>query len=569
MMEKGEIFNKDNNENSDVSYAFLKEFHVNKYILLRLEGNLTVIWLNGKRFIDCKRLIINIPRNDIKNYDSIESIDEAFDLYDHYLIDNKIYKGENGMIYPTPYSYNIPPEVEFWAHCSNLQCWVENNDDTRMLHSNLAFPLLKKLTKAGDPIAKEVFKEEIAIRFSTKYFTTMLFLIEENYLDYLTNEEIEILLENNNDFTELFNDDQVKLEDILFYIFLNLKLENEKSDNSLKNECLRLVALGNYTQDPSEWHKVGLIFNSMDNQEFAKIFFKKVIELDPYFKGIWSHFGYGFVSYDAKKAMKYHLKTAELLVWVGKYYKEIGDMESSMNAYSQFYNLGKSEYIFDDYYGSYDNNKNFLEKLFDIEELGNLLRKIKNFLPPAIQNQFKEVFVWFGFKAANLWSYNDAIRYFELSLVFETDLSYEAWESLGWCYFKAEEYEKAIKTFKSPLLALTSIEGEFPETYSKVWTYIGNAYLKNSKFNDCINACKRAIKFYRKNPDPWFFLSQAFKSQKKRKKSRKAKKIHSRRFRLEKLRVWSNMSKRSKKRFSKRKIRVEQKEDRFFDHFLL
>ena len=228
-MEKGEIFNKDNNEKSNVSNAILKEYHVNKYILLRLEGKNTIILVNGKRFIDCKRLIINIPKNDIKNYNGIESIDEAFDLYNHFLIDNAIYKGENGMIYPTPYSYNIPPEVEFWAHCSNLQCWAENNYDTRMLHSNLAFPLLKKLTKAGDPIAKKVFKEEIAKRFNMKYFNTMLFLIEENYLDYLSNEEFESLLENNKDFTELFNDSQVKLEEILFYIFLIIM--SHKQDN--------------------------------------------------------------------------------------------------------------------------------------------------------------------------------------------------------------------------------------------------------------------------------------------------------------------------------------------------
>ena len=565
-MEKREFFNKDNIKKPNVSNAILKEFRVNKYILLRLEGKYTVIYVNGKRFIDCKRLVIDIPKNDINDYDEIESIDEASDLYDHYLIDNKVYKGENGMIYPTPYSYNIPPEEEFWAHCSNLQCWAENNYDTRILHSNLAFPLLKKLTKAGDPIAKKVFKEEIAIRFSTKYFTTMLFLIEENYLDYLTNEEFEILLENNKDFIELFNDDRVKLEDILFYIFLNLKLAREKSDNSLINECLRLVALENYTRNPSKWHKVGLIFKSLDNKEFAKIFFKKVIELDPYFEGIWSHFGYGYVSYDTREEMKYNLKTAELLVWVGKYYNEKGDMERSMNANLQFYNLGKSEYIFEDYY---DDNKNFLEKLFNIEELGSLLREIKNFLPRTVQNQFKEILNWYGFKAANPWSYNDAIRYFELSLIFETELSYEAWESLGWCYFKAEEYEKAIKTFKNALLALTSIDGELPETYSKVWTYIGNAYLKKSEYDYCISACKSAIKFNRKNPDPWFFLSQAFKSQKECKKSKKAKKIHRKRYRLEELRRWSNWSKRSKKRFSKRKVRVEQKEDRFYDHFLL
>ena len=70
------------------------EFKVNKYILLRLEGKYTVIYVNGKRFNDCKRLFIIIPDTNIENYDGIESIDEASDLYDHYLIDNEMYKEE-------------------------------------------------------------------------------------------------------------------------------------------------------------------------------------------------------------------------------------------------------------------------------------------------------------------------------------------------------------------------------------------------------------------------------------------------------------------------------------------
>lgn len=64
---------------------------------------------------------------------------------------------------------DITPEEEFWGHCSNLQAWVENNYDTRLLHSNIAFPLLKKLTEAGDPNTNKVFKEEIARRFESGF----------------------------------------------------------------------------------------------------------------------------------------------------------------------------------------------------------------------------------------------------------------------------------------------------------------------------------------------------------------------------------------------------------------
>ena len=64
-----------------------------------------------------------------------------------------------------------------------------------MLHSNLAFPLLKKLTDVGDPDARRVFKDEIADRMTGGHTTVSEYLIEENYLDYFTKEELDVLME--------------------------------------------------------------------------------------------------------------------------------------------------------------------------------------------------------------------------------------------------------------------------------------------------------------------------------------------------------------------------------------
>ena len=79
--------------------------------------------------------------------------------------------------------YEIDPETEFWGHCSNLQSWYKHDYDTRLLHSNLSFPLLKRLTKVGDPLANKVFKEEIAKRLASGYGTVIDYLTEEGYLD--------------------------------------------------------------------------------------------------------------------------------------------------------------------------------------------------------------------------------------------------------------------------------------------------------------------------------------------------------------------------------------------------
>ena len=90
----------------------------------------------------------------------------------------------------------ISPETEFWGHCSNLQAWYESNYDTRILHRNLAFPLLKRLTEEGDTVAKKVFKEEIAKRLETGHPNVVLYLIEEEYLEVLNWEEFYSVIEN-------------------------------------------------------------------------------------------------------------------------------------------------------------------------------------------------------------------------------------------------------------------------------------------------------------------------------------------------------------------------------------
>lgn len=172
------------------------EFKVNQYILLRLEGKYTVIYMNGKRFMYCKRLLLNIPKKDVDYFNGIGSIDEVSELYDQYLMDNEMYKEENGELHPSLYSYDIPPETEFWGHCSNIQAWVEFDYDTRILHSNLAFPLLKELTKAGDPRAKKIFKEEIALRFLKGKIITKKYLVKEKYLNYLNKGELVCIFED-------------------------------------------------------------------------------------------------------------------------------------------------------------------------------------------------------------------------------------------------------------------------------------------------------------------------------------------------------------------------------------
>lgn len=122
-----------------------KEFKVNKFITLKLENSRTTIYVKGRLFNQCKFLLINIPVNDISSFDEIDSVDDAAEKLDHSLEKKS----------------PITPETEFWGHCSNLQVWVENNYNTQLLHSSLAFPLLKKLTEQGDEKHRFCFPSRI------------------------------------------------------------------------------------------------------------------------------------------------------------------------------------------------------------------------------------------------------------------------------------------------------------------------------------------------------------------------------------------------------------------------
>ena len=160
-----------------------KIVQINEYLEVRFIGGATRIYVEGKEFLHCKYiLLINPQEHD--NQDQIDSIDEAEKRLNRDL-DRRDIK---------PSDLGISPEEEFWAHVSNLQAWVEHGYDTRLLHSNLSFPLLKKLSLI-DPVARMRFQEEIVSRISARYFPVIAYLMNQNYHDYLTLEQLEVLEE--------------------------------------------------------------------------------------------------------------------------------------------------------------------------------------------------------------------------------------------------------------------------------------------------------------------------------------------------------------------------------------
>ncbi len=159
------------------------EFKINEYITLKLENGKTNIYVKNELFQQCENLLLNIPVENLDKYDEIQSNDVVTEGFD------------KSLEYKDSKNFSISPETEFWGYCSNLQAWAENEYDTRLLHRNIAFSLLKQLTQVGDPKAKKVFKEEITKRFLKGNYLVREYLVFGAYLDYLNKEELVCVFE--------------------------------------------------------------------------------------------------------------------------------------------------------------------------------------------------------------------------------------------------------------------------------------------------------------------------------------------------------------------------------------
>lgn len=197
------------------------EYKINEHITLRLEKDSTIIYVNNEEFLHCKYLVFHIPKDQIELYDEADSIDDVLKIYENQELTN--------------HELSISPEEEFWAHCSNLQAWVENNYDTRILHSNIAFPLLKKLVDSGIHEAEYIFKEEIAKRLLSKNETVIRFLLKQNYLKYLNKEELLTTI------NEVINGDLKNFKMNLLCTFLN-KLK-QIPPNADTIDCIKMLKM--------------------------------------------------------------------------------------------------------------------------------------------------------------------------------------------------------------------------------------------------------------------------------------------------------------------------------------
>ncbi|MHA1326027.1 MAG: hypothetical protein ACTSRH_01790 [Promethearchaeota archaeon] len=184
----------------------IKRFRINEYLELRLESGQTKLYVNGEYFLTCLKLVVKFPINPRKDIDSIDDLSE-FEEY-----------------------YYLSPEEEFKGHCSNLQVWAEYDYDPRLLHSNLSFPLLKKLAEIGDPKAKKVLSKEIKERF--KKGENLSIFYEEKYFDLMLQRDKEDLIKD----ILIKENSENKRKDDKYYLQIYELLSSFINDKRIKSD---------------------------------------------------------------------------------------------------------------------------------------------------------------------------------------------------------------------------------------------------------------------------------------------------------------------------------------------
>ena len=239
----------------------MKEYVINEYLSLKFVEGVSYIFVKDILFRACKFLLMNVPINESYPNEIINSIDEAADKLDRSL---EVLSDQGIQI--------ISPETEFWGHCSNLQAWYEHGYDSCLLHSNLSFPLLKELCKVGDPQANRVFKEEIAKRLSSNYIPVVHYLLLENYLDFLTKEELMTV------FADLNHQDEELLNYIGTYFYKANHYEeafkvytNIYKKNNANREAI--LSLGNIYLSRKDNHNAVKMYEKALEIEFTFEFF--------------------------------------------------------------------------------------------------------------------------------------------------------------------------------------------------------------------------------------------------------------------------------------------------------
>lgn len=146
---------------------------------IEMVDNKPTIFVAGKKFNQCSFLVVTIPEST-----QVNSIDELVEIESARRLETEDAR-----------DWGMSDEEILFAHASNLQAWVENDYNTRILHSNLSFPLLKALAEEGDEKAARVLEAEVESRILEGHRYVTMYLFEELF-EYVPSHLIDALIEH-------------------------------------------------------------------------------------------------------------------------------------------------------------------------------------------------------------------------------------------------------------------------------------------------------------------------------------------------------------------------------------
>ncbi|MHA1319232.1 MAG: tetratricopeptide repeat protein [Promethearchaeota archaeon] len=409
------------------------EFKINEYITLKLEHNQTVIYVKNERFNQCKKILFTNPHHNEKQK-IIDSIDEAVEI----LSQTPPLDYRSGGFY-------ITPETEFWAHCSNLQAWVENDYDTRLMHSNLAFPLLKKLVDFGDMKAFNVFKEEIARRFLSGFPPVLQFLLNGGYLDHLNKDESEVLMD---EFETILENPNSVLHDV-------------------KNSSI-LTNLANY------YLKRGMYYNVIRSIKHAS-------KESPLSKKTLNQLGEAYMFLGKYyKAIDILKQCTELIPFDPKPFLELAFVYDEIREYNSAIEMCERVLKYQ------HDNKIAWSKLGDIYVHNNEFDKAIDACNVALNIDDQNPIPWCTLGCAYFYKekYERAIDLIQNSM--ELDPKYvDGWKNLGDVYCAINDFDNAVDAYTTLTI--------FRPTNIIAWYSLAETYFKMELYNESLKACNKCL----------------------------------------------------------------------------
>ncbi|NMC03986.1 MAG: tetratricopeptide repeat protein [Candidatus Lokiarchaeota archaeon] len=232
-------------------------FVVNEHVdVVRGDSGRIRVHVNGKPFIQCMHLLLTIPLG--TDTSDVASIDEAARKFASVVVGRGAEARSKDI--------ELDPEVEFMGHCSNIQAWAEHDYAPGLLHSNIAYPLLKELADAGDEKAKRVFEAEVIDRVKAGTCATITAIVES-----LGNRHGDLL------FKLLIDNPAIPIKEQALELWPKLVLKECAAEQR------RLIdgIVARAPSDADSWFILGRLLHASKEYREAEAALRKACELNP------------------------------------------------------------------------------------------------------------------------------------------------------------------------------------------------------------------------------------------------------------------------------------------------